>query len=126
MDEYESHIPGKEAFHRKYKSKLRAIAKALGLTVGTFDVRSNKGGPAVLGEVVLHSDTLYVSVGGLDATRVMFRGCKGRKDYTGGVNRWIGIDAVDTGNCLDAFRQAMAASGKEGSFQPFIFRHIGD
>ena len=125
MNEYASHIPNKDEFHRKYKRKLRAIAIALGLTPGSFDVRSNKGGPAVLGEVILHTDTLYVSVGGLDATRVMFRACKGRKDYYGGVNRWIGIDAVDTGNCLDSFRQASAASGKEG-FNPIIFRHIGD
>jgi hypothetical protein len=127
MDEYSSHVPGKEAFHKKYKSKLRAIAKALGLLPGQYDVRSNKGGPAVLGEVILHTDTLYVSVGGLDAERFMFRSCNGRKDYSGGVNRWMSTDALDTPErCLNAFRQAMAASGKEGSFQPFIFRHIGD
>lgn len=57
----------KEKFHKDAAKALRQVAKALKLSAGSFKIRSNKAGPAVLGEVVLHSDTLYILVGGSNA-----------------------------------------------------------
>ena len=50
----------KEAFHRTARRQLKLLAAALGLPTGGFDLRSNKGGIAVSGEVTLHADHLYV------------------------------------------------------------------
>jgi hypothetical protein len=80
----------KSQFHTTYARVLRHIAKkCLGLQKGEYQVRSNKGGPEVLGEVTLHTDTFYVQIGGLNPDLVLYRSCKGQKDYTGGWNRWL-------------------------------------
>jgi hypothetical protein len=79
----------KDYFHLEGKKFLRDLAKEIGIPAGTFDIRSNKGGIAVSGEVTLHSDTLYVQLHesamrpGID---ILFRSCKGRGDYTGNQN----------------------------------------
>lgn len=82
----------KEEFHKAYARILRGVAKRMELAPGTYEVRSNKGGPAVLGEVTLHGESIYIQVGGslctADAPDLYYRSVKGRKDYTGGVNRW--------------------------------------
>ena len=82
----------KEDFHKRYARALREIAKGLGLTVGTFDIRSNKAGPGVLGEVTLHGERIYMQVGGSccgeDRPDLLYRTVRGRTDYTGGVNHW--------------------------------------
>lgn len=82
----------KETFHRNYSKILRAIAKGMGLPTGSYTVRSNKAGPDILGEVTLHGERIYLQVGGSlcepDRPDVMYRSCKGQKDYTGGMNRW--------------------------------------
>jgi hypothetical protein len=83
----------KQKFHAKWLRLLRKLAtQDLGLARGTFDVRSNKAGPAILGEVTLHTDTLYLHIGGSICTAekpdLYYRSCKGRKDYHGGRNRW--------------------------------------
>lgn len=105
MNEYEAHDPGKDAFHRKYRKALKAFAKRLGLAKGTYEVRSCKGGPAVLGEVTLHSATLYMMVHrgftGEDY-RVLYRSCKGRKDYCGGQNLYMPVAALETDSGLEA------------------------
>lgn len=52
-------------------------------------MRSNAAGPAVSGEVTLHSDELYVQVscnGG--GGEVMYRRCRRRRDYTGERNNY--------------------------------------
>ena len=58
MDYYAKH-----EFHRTFLRRLSKLAKLLNLPKGTFEVRSNKGGDAVSGEVTLHSENLYVQVG---------------------------------------------------------------
>jgi hypothetical protein len=101
MNEYEAHDPGKEAFHRKYRKVLKAFAKRLGLPEGSYEVRSCKGGPAVLGEVILHSDKLYMQVHqGFtgEGIQVLYRSCNGRKDYSGGQNRYMPVDALEAEN----------------------------
>lgn len=73
---------------------LRRIAKELDLPKGSFDVRFNAGGPAVSGDAILHHDEFYLTIGEFG---VMWRTCKGRKDYTGGPNRWaIGFGSEQT------------------------------
>ena len=87
----------KRAFHREGKKVLRRLAALLGLQRGEFDVRSNRGGIAVSGEVILHSERLYVQI---DQTImgpqsvIMMRTCNGRKDYTGGMNHFAPITAL--------------------------------
>ena len=77
----------KEKFHRMAKVALKMIAKELGVP---FTVKSNKGGPAVLGDAILHSDNLYINLGGSCWNdSFMYRTVKGQKDYTGGTNNWM-------------------------------------
>ena len=79
----------KEEFLRLGKMVARALAKELKLERGTYDVRVNRGGIAVSGEVTLHSDHFYVHLGQSCVMRDQFywRLCRGRKDYTGLWNR---------------------------------------
>ena len=83
---------GKRRWLNAARKAARSVAKDLGLAPGTFDIRTNKGGIAVPGEVTLHGETIYLCLGaafpGGDLVGYA-RSCQGRQDYTGGVNRWI-------------------------------------
>ena len=82
----------KDGFHKQWKRKLKAVARALGLAPAQYTVRSNKGGTAVLGEVTLHADNIYVQAGGSmpnNAEQLLYRSCTSQKDYTGGHNNWM-------------------------------------
>ena len=76
----------------------RDLAQRLGLAAGSYDLRWNEGGVAVSGEATLHGDHLYVQIsqscmsGG--RAGVLWRACKGRKDYCGGRNRFCGPRAL--------------------------------
>lgn len=74
----------KQKYHRRAARQLKTLAKVLGLTTPEYDLRSNKGGIAVCGEITLHTDKLYVQVSqscfGV-GNEIMFRTCDGRKDY---------------------------------------------
>ncbi len=95
---------GDDARKREFKNAardyLKHLALDLGLPAGSYDIRWNAGGPAVSGDATLHHERLYVHVsatfghGPIDNARPWFyaRSCKGRRDYTGGDNRWC--DAV--------------------------------
>jgi hypothetical protein len=80
----------KYTLHTHGAQFLAQVAAALGIPLAGRDLRSNKGGMAVSGEVTLHTDTLYVqlyeSCVGSSGVSVMYRTCKGRKDYCGGRN----------------------------------------
>lgn len=82
----------KEQFLKMARQLAKLTADALGLETGERDIRVNKAGIAVSGEVTLHSDSLYVQFGqGMMGGTFLCRSCKGRKDYTGGQNhfyRW--------------------------------------
>ena len=85
----------KRRFHSQGAAVLRDLAKELGYQKGDYDLRHNLGGIAVSGEVTLHSDTLYVQLSQSalgPAWGFMWRRCNGRKDYTGGRNRWMPWD----------------------------------
>ena len=93
---YDEHA--KRLFHSRARSQLRRLATALGLPPGSYDLRSNPAGIAVSGEITLHTDFLYVqasqSVMGHD-NGILFRTCKGRKDYVGGPNNFAALDLLN-------------------------------
>jgi hypothetical protein len=90
--------PQKHLFHREAKKRLKALAETLGLPRASYDIRSNKAGIAVSGEITLHTDRLYVQVcqpaTGCDSG-ILIRTCKGRKDYTGGRNHFTPLRCLD-------------------------------
>lgn len=79
-----------EEVKAKYKKLamawLRLLALRLCLNEKEFDLRFNAGGIAVSGEATLHHEKFYIQ---FSETGVMWRECKGRKDYSGGTNRWF-------------------------------------
>jgi hypothetical protein len=88
----------KKAFHAAAGRQLRRLAAELGFEKGSFDLRSNKAGPAVSGEITLHHEDLYVQVSQSSSGPerwVMIRTCEGRKDYSGGRNHFASIDWLD-------------------------------
>lgn len=101
----------KDQLHRAGKKALKALAEKLNLPEGSFDVRSNKGGIAVAGEVTLHTEHLYVQIfqsfsgKGL---QVMFRTCKGRKDYTGGQNNFADLDRFESDAFVEQLKKMAA------------------
>ena len=83
--------PAKRLFHTEGRAALQVLAKALALGAGSFDVRSNKAGPAVSGEVTLHAEMLWVqlSLGPFGPGReICFRRVQGRGDHIGERNHW--------------------------------------
>ncbi|MAC57938.1 MAG: hypothetical protein CMH85_06615 [Novosphingobium sp.] len=86
--------PAKRLFHSEGRSAMRRLAEALGLEDGSFDVRSNKAGPAVSGEITLHGETLWVqlSLGPFGPDReVCFRKVRDRQDHIGERNHWASV-----------------------------------
>lgn len=89
---------GKAKFHAEGRKALKRVAAKLGLLPSTFDIRSNQGGIAVSGEVTLHSDHLYIQLYQScmgPGYEILYRTCKGRKDYTGGPNNQAPIDYLE-------------------------------
>ncbi|GLT01029.1 hypothetical protein GCM10007897_24200 [Sphingobium jiangsuense] len=84
----------KKLFHSDGRKALRALADALDLADDSYDLRSNRGGIAVSGEVTLHGTAIYVqlSLGLMGAGReVMFRKVSGRTDFVGERNHWASV-----------------------------------
>lgn len=50
----------KRRFHAIARSRLKKLAAELGLARGSYDLRSNKAGIAVSGEITLHHDRAYM------------------------------------------------------------------
>jgi hypothetical protein len=87
----------KRQFHDHARRQLRALAAALDLAEGDYDLRSNEGGIAVSGEITLHADRLYVQVSQSAMGAgfgILFRSCKDRRDYCGGVNNFAPLDQL--------------------------------
>ena len=88
----------KRRFHATARSRLKKLATELRLSPGSYEVRSNKGGIAVSGEITLHHDHFYLQVSqfGLSSGHgILIRTCEGRKDYTGGPNHFVGLRLLD-------------------------------
>jgi hypothetical protein len=85
-------------FHMTAKRQLRKLANELGLEPKEFDLRSNMGGIAVSGEITLHTDNTYIQVSQSSMGPehgILFRTCKGRKDYTGGRNHFAHLKLLN-------------------------------
>jgi hypothetical protein len=88
----------KRTFRAMALARLRALAAALELAPGTYDVRWNPGGIAVSGEATLHGEHVYVQVSqpfGSADTGVLYRRCNGRRDYTGGRNGFAPLSSLN-------------------------------
>jgi hypothetical protein len=105
----------KRRFHTAVRARLRRLAAELGFPPGSFDLRSNQGGIAVSGEITLHHERIYVQVC-QSATRadtgILIRTCEGRRDYTGGCNRFAPLSLLDDIPALgERVRAVMAGNG---------------
>jgi hypothetical protein len=87
----------KRSFHATARSRLAKLAKHLELEV--FEIRSNKAGMAVSGEITLHGEHIYVQVSqpvaGSPDSAILVRRCNGMKDYTGDRNHFFSIALLD-------------------------------
>jgi hypothetical protein len=87
----------KTTFHRDGRTFLKHLARALGLPAGSFDLRNNRAGVAVSGEVTLHSDTLYVQLfesGFSRGVTALYRRCQGRRDFCGEMNHFASMQTL--------------------------------
>jgi hypothetical protein len=88
----------KATFHRAARERLEALAAAMDWKADTYDLRSNRAGIAVSGEITLHHDTVYIQVSqsgrGME-TGILIRTCQGRSDCTGGRNAFESLDLVE-------------------------------
>jgi len=87
----------KRVFHAEARTAMRRLAEALELDEGSYDIRSNKGGPAVSGEITLHGEEVWVRLS-LDVfgpgREVAFRQVRGRDDHMGDRNRWASVNEL--------------------------------
>jgi hypothetical protein len=95
----------KAAFHREARKRLAQLAVELDLPLGSYDLRSNKAGIAGSGEVTLHGLDVYVQVSqsSMGTGRgILYRTCKGRRDYSGGTNNFASLYELDDPRALAA------------------------
>ena len=87
----------KDHFHRAARAQMRRLADELGLEPGTYEIRSNRGGPAVSGEVTLHHERVYVQASQppFGGRGLLVRPCEGQRDYTGGRNTLAPLSLLD-------------------------------
>lgn len=120
----------KDAFHKAAKKQLKKLAAEIGFGAGSYDIRSNRGGIAVSGEIILHHGDLYVQVDqssmGTEKS-VMVRTCKNRKDYAGGNNHfaplaWLNDSELHqlTAFCKQVLEQKLgfSADAKDPGYNP--------
>lgn len=94
----------KAAFHREGKNFLKEVAKAMGLPANSYEIKNDKGGVAVLGDVYITGDTIWVEVCDALWTQGMagiWRDCKGRGRYGG--NNWFRKSELASPATLAAF-----------------------
>lgn len=105
----------KEAFHRAARRALRRLASELGFAKNSFDLRCNRGGIAVSGEITLHHEHVYVQVSqpatGADSG-ILIRTCEGRRDYTGGPNHFAPLSLLEEVRALARTVKSVMASGQ--------------
>ncbi|MGE0282675.1 MAG: hypothetical protein AB7P20_18975 [Rhizobiaceae bacterium] len=114
----------KKRFHTMARSRLKKLAAELRLPPGSYDLRSNKAGIAVSGEVTLHHHCAYIQVGQFGMASghgILIRTCRGRKDYIGGANHFVVLTMLDDIPALAAAVRAITGVGQRGS--PSSHRH---
>ena len=103
----------KRQFHATARARLPQLANALRFAPGEYEIRSQLGGVAVSGEIVLHCTNVYVQIC-QPATRadsgILIRACDGRKDTTGGRNHFAALRLLDEMQELAARVRAVMAS----------------
>jgi hypothetical protein len=105
----------KRRFHITARSRLKKLAAELHLPAGSYEVRSNKAGIAVAGEITLHHDRAYIQVGQFGVSSghgILIRTCKDRKDYTGGANHFVALAMLDDIPALAAAVRAITGVGR--------------
>lgn len=97
--------PAKRAFHGTARVRLRKLAGALGMPAGSYEIRSNKAGIAISGEITLHGESVYIQVNqscmGPNSS-ILYRRCNGRRDYTGDRNHFAPLGMLDSIGALAA------------------------
>jgi hypothetical protein len=86
----------KRAFHTAAQRQLRRVAHALGLARSQYNLRLTT--VSISGEVTLHSDRLYVQVSqpaGRANAGILFRTCRGRKDFAEGEYHYASLDLLN-------------------------------
>jgi len=109
MYDFELTNDRKLAFHRKWTTKLSNLARQLGLKVGQYRVRSNKGGIAVLGEVYLNTDPMPGCVTGIQLWvggsfwdningegDFIYRQIEGKESYHSGANHSLPFWVIES------------------------------
>lgn len=88
IDGYQNGGRRKAAFKNKGLRFLQDVAKAMGLETKDRDIRFNKAGPAVSGDLVLHTDrvALYITCSFTGLAPAYCRAVKSREDHFGSHN----------------------------------------
>lgn len=106
----------KRCFHSTARSRLKKLAAELRLSAGSYEIRSNKAGIAVSGEITLHHDRAYIQVSqfGLRSGHgILIRTCNDRRDFTGGPNHFVGLELLDDIPSLAAAVRAITGIGND-------------
>lgn len=87
---------GKRSFHTEAARALRDVARSMGIPRDGYDLRSNKAGPAVSGEITLHSDKAYIQISEpfVAGHEILYRSVASRTDYTGRRNHYAAIAEI--------------------------------
>jgi len=101
-------INHKAKFHSQGKKFLTLLARDLHLV--NYEIRSNKGGSGINGDVVLHDENVYIAFyGDMNNKEFMVRKVKGLKDYIGGLNNFIPFDCLrDYSNLINKINNIKA------------------
>lgn len=106
----------KKSFHLRGKNFLRKLAADLGYHKSQYEIRSCVGGIAVSGEVILHTENLYVQIRKSfigNGFQIMFRACNGMNDYTGKTNHYVGLgEFVSSPQSKIEYMKQIAITGK--------------
>ena len=88
----------KKEFHRQARIALRALAKELRFPERSYDLRSNRAGVVVSGEVTLRHDRVYIQVcqpATGAGSGILIRTCEGQRDFEGGRNHLAPLSLLD-------------------------------
>lgn len=104
----------KQRFHVYWDKGFRLIARACGLEKHQYHLKHASLGPNLLGDVILHTPTFLMRVGGSykhpdHVEYVCYRWCNGLYDFKGGRNNWIHIKDIlrDPDSILQLIKEAI-------------------
>lgn len=81
----------KVAFHKLAKRVCKQIVADIGLPADSVNIRTNLAGDGVGGDTTLHTDHFYLNFSAekMAPLEILYRSCKGPKDFSGGCNNWL-------------------------------------